>query len=336
MQIKRVQHKTPSFKSVYNSKILIKSLKFAADNGALFSATTSLALSTIARPLAILATPKTDKENKKYACAKSFASSTVGYMIMFCASMPVAKAIKKIDKNPYKYLKQQTIKSLQENSNTLLKSTKYNTATQLFKLGLGLIIAIPKSTLTCALIPSIMKVLSPEKKEQHKTTLQIKQSKNKPISFKGLYNNSTDIMAKLFGKILDTKLIQTIAEKIKNTNYQQHIITTTDIILTGAFINKTKKSKKIKEENKKPLIYNAGISTGLCVTGGYAINKLTEKQTEKFIEKFKTANKNLQDLEKCIEGIKIAKPILILGGIYYILIPIISTFTADRINYKSS
>ena len=85
--------------AVYNSKILKKGLEFAADNGSLFVATASLALSTIARPIVIMGTPDTDKENKKYACAKSLASSAVGYLLMLGASMPVSKAIKKIDKS---------------------------------------------------------------------------------------------------------------------------------------------------------------------------------------------------------------------------------------------
>ncbi|MBO6257675.1 hypothetical protein J6N69_06530 [bacterium] len=91
--------------AIYNSKLLKKGLEFAADNGALFVATTSLALSTVARPVAIMATPKADKENKKYAAAKSLASSAVGYIMMLCASLPLANSIKKINENPQKYLK---------------------------------------------------------------------------------------------------------------------------------------------------------------------------------------------------------------------------------------
>ena len=67
MKISLNPHKnTPktNFKGIYNNKMLLKGLKFAADNSALFCATTSLALSTIARPAAILSTPKTDKKNK--------------------------------------------------------------------------------------------------------------------------------------------------------------------------------------------------------------------------------------------------------------------------------
>ena len=70
------------------------------------------------------------------------------------------------------------------------------------------------------------------------------------------------------------------------------------------------------------------------MTGGYAVNHALEKPAEKFIRNFKAANKNLPELEKYVEGIKIAKPVLILGIIYYIFIPVISTFFAERADFK--
>lgn len=98
--------------SIYTNRFVKKGLKFAADNGSLFVASASLALSTVARPLSIMATPNTDKQNKKYACAKSLASSVAGYMVMLVSSIPLAKAIKNIDENPHEYLKATTIKNL--------------------------------------------------------------------------------------------------------------------------------------------------------------------------------------------------------------------------------
>ena len=93
---------------------------------------------------------------------------------------------------------------------------------------------------------------------------------------------------------------------------------------------KTAKNKKIEQDRKKALMYNAGISTGLCIAGSYIIDKALKKPTEKFIENFRKANKKSPKLEKYVEGIRVAKPALILGGIYYIIIPVISTFLADR------
>ena len=302
--------------AIYNSKILKKGLEFAADNSALFVATTSLVLSTAARPLAILSTPKTDKENKKYAAAKSLASSAVGYLVMLAAATPLAKSIKKIDKNPSTYLKSETIKTLQAGEQTLLKSKKYGFATQLFKLGLGFLIAVPKSILTCALIPPFMEKIF--KKDN--------SARSKEPTFTGLTKN--------IGKIIDTSFVKKLADKFHDTNFEMHMMALTDTLATAAFINQTAKCKKIEEDRTKALMYNAGISTALSVAGGYVLDRITKKPTEKFINNFKIANKNNPKLDKWVEGIRVAKPALILGGIYYVAIPVISTFLADRFDER--
>ena len=110
----------------------------------------------------------------------------------------------------------------------------------------------------------------------------------------------------------------------------------TDIVLTWAFVQRTKYSKEIEETRKKALIYNTEIATGLSITGGYALHYATKKPEEKFIQKLSQLNPNSPKLEKYIEGFKIAKPALILGGIYYIIIPVISTFLADLADSKKS
>lgn len=301
---------------IHNSKIFKKGLEFAADNGALFVATTSLALSTFARPLAIMAAPKTNRENKEYAASKSLASSAVGYLMILACSLPLAKTIKKIDKNPKEYLKCETVSILKEADKPLVKSSKYKFATQLFKLGLGFLIAVPKSVMTSNLIPLFKKNVFDKEKEQQKD-----------ITFKGL--------EKPVSKVLNNSKFLKFTEKFHKTNFEQHIISLTDMLATGTFIGQTAKNKKIKEERKKALMYNAGISTGLCISGGYAINSMTKKSTDRFIRNFKKANKNSPKLDKYIEGIKIAKPALILGGLYYIVIPFISTFIADRFDKTS-
>ncbi len=310
--------------AIYNNKILKKGLEFASDNSSLFVATASLALSTVARPIAIMATPDTNIENKKYACAKSLASSAVGYFLMLAASSPVAKAVKNIDKRPYKYLKKSTVENLKAGANNLKSSGRYKFATQLFKLGLGFLIAVPKSIMTCSLIPPFMSVLFNKKTYD--------EQKNKKISFTG---SGTKGLSKLIGKAMDTSFVQKMSEKFHNTNFEQHIISLTDAAATTAFITQTAHSSKIEQSRKKALMYNAAISTGLCIAGGYAINGMLNKPTEKFIKNFSEANKNSPKLGKYIDGIKVAKPALILGGIYYIIIPLISTFLADRVDKKN-
>ena len=124
------------------------------------------------------------------------------------------------------------------------------------------------------------------------------------------------------------------AVKNKDSNYPLHIISATDTLSTVAFVQQVSKSKKLEEKDKKPLIYNSIISTFLSIASTYIIDALTKKHTDKFINNFISKNKNDLKLSKYIEGIKVAKPIAIAGIVYYIAIPIISTFLADKFTIK--
>lgn len=312
---------------IYTNRFFKKGLEFAADNAPLFVASASLVLSTVARPLSIMATPNTDKQNKKYACAKSLASSAAGYLLMLGVSLPFAKAMKNIDKEPARYLKNDTVKFLQNGEKSLNASSKYKFATQLFKLGLGFVIAVPKSVMTCAFIPPLMNKFFHKKEEKGEN----KKTTTKNVAFTGM-----ERLSKGIGKIIDTSMVKNFTEKFHNTNYEFNMISLTDIMATGAFIQQTAKSKKIEQDRKKALIYNSAISTGLCIGGGYVLDRMSKKSTNNFIKKFSEANKNSPKLEKYIEGIKIVKPAAIFGAIYYIAIPLVSTFLADRFDTKHS
>ena len=170
------------------------------------------------------------------------------------------------------------------------------------------------------MIPSFMEKIFKSKKNSTKN-----ESAKQP-NFTGL--------EKPISKVINNNKIQKFAEKYHDTNFPLHIMSLTDSLATGAFIAQTAKSKKIDDNRKTALMYNAGISTLLSILGGYVINSLTKKSTDKFIKRFKQENINSKNLDKYVEGIKIAKPALILGGIYYIIIPLISTFLADRFDKK--
>ena len=95
------------------------------------------------------------------------------------------------------------------------QSKIYSFASQIFKLGVGLIIAAPKSALTCVMIPFIAGVF-PGQKSQKQESDSIKKSK--VISFKGIYNKVSEKLAKGIGKIIDKKLFQNFAKKYYDTN----------------------------------------------------------------------------------------------------------------------
>ena len=305
-----------SFKNIYTNKALKKSLEFAADNGALFGAAATVGFSAV-RPLVIMNTPKTEKENREIASAKSIASSIIGFILMFAISTPLAKSIEKIDKNPRKFLNSDTIKAFGLEYQSPEKSKEYTFATQLFKLGIGTVAAVPKAIMVASGMPYIMRLFEKDNSE--------KQGKN-PV-FRA---RPTEKIAEKIGKTISKKGFQNFIQKFKNTNFPMHITALTDIFATAVFINQTKHSEKIKEERKEPLIFNSAISTALSVAGGYGIDRILAKPTEKFIKKYRVANAGQKNLEKQIQGIRIAKPILILGTIYYIFIPLISTFLAEK------
>ncbi len=303
-----------SFKSVYTNRAVKKGLELASSNGALFGASATVAFSAL-RPLSIMCTPKTDKENRKIAAAKSVTSSLINFLLMLGVSVPLAASIKKIDNNPEKYLKKETIQKLKEKGKELTDSKGYIFGTQLFKLGIASVVAIPKAIMTASGMPYIVNAFSPRKKNNDKN-----------ISFKGI----TDRTAEKLGKALNNKKMVKFTDKYKDSNFPMHINAITDTVATLTFMFEANKSRKIENERKKALLYNAGISTTLSIAGGYTIDKLLDKPAEKFIEKYKKANKNDKNLAKQVQGIKIAKPFLILGTIYYILIPFISTFLAEK------
>ncbi len=152
------------FFNIMNSPLAKKGLEVAADNGALFAAGFAVFTGFLLRPATILVTPGVQKENKEYACAKSISSSLIGFGIMAALSTPISRAIKKIDQNPAKYLKESTIKNLSDGAD-LIKASKYKFSTQLFKLGADFASALPKAALTCALIPPLMLCLFPKRKQ---------------------------------------------------------------------------------------------------------------------------------------------------------------------------
>lgn len=323
MKVNYQKNRDISFNGINNSKVVKKCLEFAAENGTLFAATTTLVLSG-ARPLAILATPKTDKKNKQVACAKSITSTINGYIIALACSKPFANAIRKIDKNPKKYLNENTINALKEEGKKITESKPYEMATQIFKLGLGLVIAAPKSMLTAIGTPYVLDLFN--------TKDTIEKSKA-PIS-ENITFKRKDKLPSGIGKILKNEKLQDFVVKHKDSNFPMHTIAATDVLSTAAFIHQTSKSKKLEEKDKKPLIYNSILSTAFSIASTYIIDAVTKNKTDNFIEKYKKINKNDPNLAKQVEGIKIAKPILIAGTIYYLAIPVISTFLADRIKTK--
>lgn len=307
------------------NKRVLKCLEKISEHGTSFSAGTSLLLSLTLRPISIFSTPDTEKENKQYAAANSICSGLIKFGMVEAVALPIEYAVKKIDKNPAKFLNAETLKKHPINSKC------YKLMTQVLKLSTGFLTAVPKSMLTLALIPVIMDNLFFRHKKNTHQEEKISDIKQQNINFTG---RISDKIAKGLGKILDNKSFQNFAKKYENKDKDvaKHITAGTDILLTTSFAYQTNKSKKIKENRKKALIYNNIIGTAITLIGGYGIDNLAKNKTNKFIEKFKKINAGDVKLQKYIEGINILRPALIFAGIYYGILPIISTYTAEKVD----
>ncbi len=339
MRIESVNNNSPEFKGIYNNKAALKGLEAISEHGTSFVAGVTLASSLFLRPLAINSTPGVKNENKEYASANSITSGITKFLITEAVAIPIENAVKKIDKNPEQFLKKETIENFKNGAKDITSSRDYKFATQILKSGAGLITAIPKSFITIALIPVVVDLISKnkkdKKKEENKKFVQRKYDPvfepvtKRNVNFKG---SSKDFVAKGIGSVLNNKRVQNTVQKFSKNdeNIARNISVATDLLLTTTFALRTKESKKIKEEQKNPLIYNNLISTGITLTAGCAIDKIIKTGGEKFIEKFSKINKNDPKLAKYIEGINILRPTVIFALLYYGILPVFSTYMADK------
>lgn len=327
-----------SFKGFYNNRTLLKSLEKISEHGTSFTAGVSLLSSLFIRPFAISITPSVEDENKKYASANSITSGLVKFAMVETIALPIENAVKNIDKNPEKFLNNSTIKNLKNGAEHLLDSKDYKFITQCLKSGGNFLTAIPKSVITIALIPVLTDKLFNKKENKKQNEPILKNTydpvfapffKGENVNFKG---NFTDKISKGIGSILNNKKVQNFALKFSKNdeNTARNISMATDILLSTTSAIRIKKNDKIQEERKKPLIYNNLISTGITLAAGAAIDNLIKKSSGKFIKKFSEINKNDPNLLKYIEGINIVRPALIFASLYYGVLPVVSTFLAEK------
>lgn len=318
-----------NFNGLYNSRYLKKGLEMASNNGVLFSSVACVTLSSIVRPIAVLMTPNAKKEDKQYTCARSITSGILGFGITMAITTPIIKAVDNITKNTDKFLKPETIKFFKGKNKALVDNKgAYGFVGQMIKLSSSFLTAESKAYFACALIPPVMSFLF--NKEKNPNNKYPNKNEKEKIAFKGhLGQNLIDKFSKQLAKLYDWKPMQKVSLKYHDTNFAQHLFSLNDIYLTALFVKYTSKNKNIKEERKKTLNYNAILQTGLTIPASYVINKFFDIPTKKFIEKLKAANPCDEKINKYIEGVKIAKPVLIMGTLYYIVAPVACTMMAD-------
>ena len=322
---------------ILTNKYLLKGLEKVSEHSTSFGAVTSLAMALTLRPLVIMATPDTEKENKQYAAANSICSGLVKFAMIEALALPLEYAIKKIDKNPEKYLKPKTVKNLLGESKSTVASKSYKLFTQAMKLSVGFITAIPKSVLAVAMIPVVMDKVFGNKfmPEKVVTKSDAPPEKYNKVSSKPFFAGGFgERITKGIGKIIDNESLQKLAIKYQDgdKDVAKHITAATDTLLTATAVYQTDKSKNIKQDRKKALIYNNIISTAITIAGGYLVDGLMKKPSAKFVDKFKNLNPDYKNISKCVEGINIIRPAIIFAAIYYGVLPMFSTYLSEKID----
>lgn len=137
---------------LFTSETLRKFFIMADNSQSVFGALFALILTGIFRPATIMALPgqKKNKDDKKYAAAHSVASGLIGYGIALIISSPIAKAMKKLEDEPDKFLTKYTVRYLR-------KKGAVNTAKKYVNILHEVILAFPRAAITIALIPPILK-----------------------------------------------------------------------------------------------------------------------------------------------------------------------------------
>ena len=319
---------------ILTNKTFLKCLEKVSEHSTSVAAGTSLLMSVTLRPLAIMTTPDTEKENKQYAASNSICSGLIKFALVEAVALPIENAVKKIDKNPENYLKKLTINRLGKNPENLANSKSYKLLTQILKLSAGFLTAVPKSMFTIALIPIVMDRLFKNKNVNNnlKPAVCTEQSSQKPNGKIFFTGSITDKVAKGLGRIIDNKKVQNFALKYQGNDKDiaKHITAATDTLLTATAVVQTNKSTKIKENRKQALNYNNIISTVITIVGGYFVDGLIKKPAGKFVEKFKKLNAGNPNLAKCVEGINILRPAIIFATIYYGVLPVFSTYLSEK------
>ena len=314
--------KVNGIQKVFQNKHVLKGLEKISEHGTSFVALTSFAMATTLRPIAISLTPDTEKRNKQYAVANSLSSALIKLAMVEAVALPIENAIKKIDNNPEKFLKIEVIKKL-ANGQNLSSSRAYRFLTQMMKLSAGLFMAVPKSILTVAIIPVFIAGNTIKNNQ--------KSINNKDVNFTG---RLSDKLPKSLSHLINNNKVQNFAlrNQTNDKNLAKYMTVTTDALLTTTTAYGIDKSKKIEKNHKKFLIYNNIISTAITIVGGIFTDKFVSKKSEKVLENFKLLNKNNPKLPKYIEGINILRPTLIFAGIYYGLLPLLSTYISEKID----
>lgn len=177
---------------ILSSKSFGSILEYAEAHPVSCQALFSLVLAGMLRPLTIISLPgKSEKEkaDKRNAAAHSVASGVIGFISATIVMSPFDAAMKRVKSDPAKYLgkagkiAEGYLGDLKAKG--LTKTQKFKNVETLMKMGPDVIIGIPRSILTIALIPPILKYvfgIDPKAKQKKDEEPKPEQKQNNNLN----------------------------------------------------------------------------------------------------------------------------------------------------------
>ena len=183
-------------------------LEKTAKHNVAASAFVGLILAGVLRPMAIMSLPgKKDKDDKIYASGQAVASGVIGFAFSTLITTPLDDAIDKVKKNPSKFTatKLAKLKELSKTADSELKRNIAKRTVESLETCLknipDWIIAVPRSILTIALIPPILKYVFGMEKKKKNPEKTVEQPKMENMNnLKTAYNISMNPSMEAFTK----------------------------------------------------------------------------------------------------------------------------------------
>ncbi|MGD9581921.1 MAG: hypothetical protein AB7V50_11155 [Vampirovibrionia bacterium] len=157
----KISQKVPD--SFYEGSVFKYISKLASERPSVFEALAALLVTCTVRPVAIMALPGAEVEDKKYAAVKSIASGLVGYAISCVVFTPIGKFMENLEKGKYTEM----LKKAGNREFPLKPSTPaFSAMSYVVNYGSKYLFAIPIAVATFKMIPWMMKKLFPDRKKK--------------------------------------------------------------------------------------------------------------------------------------------------------------------------
>ena len=141
-----------------------------------------------------------------------------------------------------------------------------------------------------------------------------------------------------FEKLSKAKPIQKFAQFLSTKNAFTHLLVMDSALISGTYMLRTAKNKKIPKDQKPAMLINDALVWGFSTTCTYLLDSKLNNLAEKTIDRFVKANKGsthvMEHLDDYVKGIKNIKSLVVAGFIYRYVGPVIMTPIANKISKK--